>query len=103
VETAAPCPPPVSRRLVIGTTVAISGLVLITLVSQYVQAQISPLRLIIDLLVGSLGCALTPTLLRRLLPVARRLPRCDSPAILAVLVAAQRRRSKTQSASPHSV
>jgi signal transduction histidine kinase len=93
-----PCPPPVSRRLIIGTTVAISGLVLITLVSEYLQGEIGWLRLIIDVLIGALACVLNPILLRRPLPVAMIMvalaaisPAATPPATLAVLVVAQRR------------
>jgi signal transduction histidine kinase len=93
-----PCPPPVSRRLIIGTTVAISGLVLITLVSEYLQGEIGWPRLIIDVLIGALACVLNPILLRRPLPVAMIMvalaaisPAATPPATLAVLVVAQRR------------
>jgi hypothetical protein len=90
VESGVPCPRPVSRRLVIGTTVAISGLVLITLVSEYVQGEIGWLRLIVDVLLGGLACVLTPMLLRRPLPVAMIMvalaavsPAATPPATLA--------------------
>jgi signal transduction histidine kinase len=98
VDTAAPCPRPVTRRLVVGTTVAITGLVLIILISEYVSSAISSLSLIIDVVAGGLGCMLTPILLRRPLPVALIMvalaaisPAATPPATLAVLVVAQRR------------
>jgi hypothetical protein len=52
VEIAATCPPPINRRLIAGATVAITVLVLITVVSEYVEGQIGWVRLIIDVLVG---------------------------------------------------
>jgi hypothetical protein len=107
VETAVPCPPPVSRRLIIGTTAAISALVLITLVSEYLQGEIGWLRLIIDVLLGGLACVLTPILLRRPLPVAMIMvalaaisPAATPPATLAVLVVAQRRPLHRERSAP---
>ena len=98
METVATCPTPITRRLVIGATVAITGLVLIILVAEYVSSEVSPLRLTIDVVAGGLGCALTPILLRRPLPVASIMvalaavsPAATPAATLAVLVVAQRR------------
>lgn len=98
MEITAICPPPAGRRLIVGTTVAITALVLITIVSEYVEGQTGWTQLIIDVLVGGLGCALTPTLLRRPLPTALIIvalacvsPAATPPATLAVLVVAQRR------------
>jgi hypothetical protein len=82
VEIAAGCPPPVSSRLIVGSTAAVSFLVLISLVAEYVEGQTGWVQLIIDVLAGGLGCALTPTLLRRPLPVAMIMVglACVSPA-----------------------
>jgi signal transduction histidine kinase len=98
VEIAAGCPPPVSRRLIIGSTAAITFLVLTLLVAEYVEGQTGGVLLIIDVLAGGLGCALTPTLLRRPLPAALIMvglacvsPAATPPATLAVLMVAQRR------------
>ena len=98
MDTVAPCPRPATRRLVVGTTVAITGLVLIILIAEYVSSEVSSLGLIIDAVAGGLGCVLTPILLRRPLPVALIMvalaavsPAATPPATLAVLVVAQRR------------
>jgi signal transduction histidine kinase len=98
VDTVAPCPRPVTRRLVVGTTIAITGLVLIILIAEYVSSEVSSLGLIIDAVAGGLGCVLTPILLRRPLPVALIMvalaavsPAATPPATLAVLMVAQRR------------
>ena len=98
MDTVEPCPRPVTRRLVIGATVAITSLVLIILVAEYVSSEVSSLGLIIDAVAGGLGCVLTPILLRRPLPVAVIMvalaavsPAATPPATLAVLVVAQRR------------
>ena len=98
MDTAAPCPRPVTRRLVVGTTIAIMALVLIILIAEYVSSDVSSLSLIIDIVAGGLGCALTLILLRRPLPVALIMvalaavsPAATPPATLAVLVVAQRR------------
>jgi signal transduction histidine kinase len=98
VETVAPCPMPVTRRMVAGTTVAITALVLLIVIAEYVSSGVSTLSLIIDLAAGGLGCVLTPILLRRPLPVALIMvalaavsPAATPPATLAVLIVAQRR------------